>query len=46
MYEQYELTEKNSTTEVWSEDSYDEFEAEKEDKTAMRRTRYNIDIVS
>ena len=42
MYEQFELAEKNST-ETPSENSYDEFEAEKHDKTVMRRTRYNID---
>ena len=42
MYEQFELAQKNST-ETSSDNSYDEFEAEKHDKTVMRRTRYNID---
>ena len=44
MYEQFELAEKNST-ETSSEDSYDEFDAEKHDKTVIRTTRYNIDII-
>ena len=41
MYEQFELAGKNSS-ETSSENCYDEFEAEKHDKTVMRRTRYNI----
>lgn len=41
MYEDFELAEKQSL-ESSSECSYDEFEAEKDDKYGMRRTRYIV----